>query len=90
MAEHPSFSQLPPGEPIQGQTYRADGWAYHDMPQWATLENFEKILDIIGEGNYVVMAMTRKDNWVRGQFLISPRGYENIFTAQKALRNAAV
>ncbi len=35
MTVHPSFLQpgLPQVEPIDGKTYRADGWIYLDMPR---------------------------------------------------------
>jgi hypothetical protein len=85
MAEHPSFQSpfLPPGEPVLGKTYRADGWAYIDPPTRFSPEAWDGLMDLIGEGNVVILAATTgtlKDGrpYVRGQLLISPDGIRNI------------
>ena len=74
---------MPPGEPIPGKTYRADGWSYRDAPTWFTPEMWDYFLSIIGEGNYVVLAMSERTagdgtKSKRGQFIISPQGMENM------------
>jgi hypothetical protein len=85
MAEHPSFQSpcIPPGEPVPGKTYRADGWAYTDPPSRFSPESWDGLMDLIGEGNVVVLAKTTgtlSDGgpYVRGQLLISPAGIKNI------------
>lgn len=77
MAEDPSWKELPPGEPIPGKTYRADGWAYRDLPGWITINNWEKFTAILGAENYVVLAMSLKGDRVHAQLLISPEGMAN-------------
>lgn len=83
MTEHPSFEGLPPGEPVAGKTYRADGWSYMDTPKF-TPDMWKLLLGVIGDGEYVVLAMSecRSPNdpsagWVRGQLLVSPQGQKN-------------
>lgn len=78
MAEHPTMSQMPPGEPIPGKTYRADGWAYVDPPTKFSPEMWEYFLSVIGEGNYVVLAYSSGEDWSRGQLLVSPAGWRNM------------
>lgn len=50
MAEHPSFQSpfIPPGEPVPGKTYRADGWAYIDPPTRFSPEAWDGLMDLIG------------------------------------------
>lgn len=92
MAEHPTFQNalLPPGEPIEGKTYRADGWAYLDPPTRFSPDMWDYFLSLIGEGEYVILARTsgthQKDGkpYVRGQVLISPAGMENLEKISKA------
>ena len=69
---------LPPGEPIEGKTYIADGWVYRDMPGRVSFEYWDKFLDLLGEGNYVILIRSEGRDWKRGQFLISPDGMENL------------
>lgn len=89
MAEHWTFRQpqpfglhIPDGEPIPGKTYRADGWAYVDPPGSFSPESWQFFLNVIGDGEYVVLASS---NWVRngikhvrGQLLVSPAGWANM------------
>lgn len=89
MSEHRSFTDnpfLPPGEPIVGQTYRADGWQYANLPTM-TLTMRDELLDIIGVGNYIVLIQTIKTigagSW-RGTILISPEGQINLKERAKA------
>lgn len=91
MAEHHSFSSpfIPPGEPIPGKTYRADGWAYIDPPGRFSPEAWENFLSLIGEGEYVVLAGSSGTHpsdgkpFVRGQLLVSPSGLENMKAAAR-------
>lgn len=67
-------------EPIKGKTYMADGWVYRDMPSRLSHEMWAVFLELLGEGNYVILALSRSqvDDWIRGQFLISPQGMQNV------------
>ncbi len=85
MAEHPSFQRpsIPPGEPVPGKTYRADGWAYVSTPGHFSPEGWDRMISDIGEGNVVVLAATTRTlpdrrPIIRGQLLISPDGIRNI------------
>lgn len=57
---------------------RAQGWIYRDMPSRFTPEFWDKFLGIMGEGNYKIVIMSSGDDWVRGQFFLSPQALENI------------
>lgn len=72
MAEHHSFQGLPDGEPVEGRTFRADGWAYVDMPAWALQSWWDKARALFGEGEYFVLAESSMDGYWRGQLLLSP------------------
>ena len=79
MVEHPSFKGMPPGEPVVGKTYRADGWQYYDLPEWLSLEMRDYFLSLFKDDkNYVILAETTKGDYWRGQMLISPEGQENM------------
>ncbi len=77
---------LPPGEPIAGKTYLADGWLYRDLPTRLSYEMWDCLLSTIGEGEYVILAMSRGNDWKRGQLLISPDGMENLQRHQTPLQ----
>lgn len=69
---------LPPGEPITGKTYRADGWFYRDLPQMAP-EYFNDLLDLIGADNIAwITRATYPNGYQRGQMLVSPDGMARI------------
>jgi hypothetical protein len=72
---------LPPGEPIKGKTYIADGWVYRGTPQMLP-EFWGRLLGIIGPDNYVVLTKAEYEGgkWKRGQLLVSPEGMGNIKT----------
>ncbi len=78
--EHWSFkdSLIPPGEPVPGKTYRADGWQYVDLPKRLSLEMRDYFLSRIGNGEYVILAQSEGDDWWRAQLLISPAGQRNL------------
>lgn len=71
---------IPLGEPVKDKTYIADGWVYRDIPGRFSHEMWDKFLGLLGEGNYVILAKSESeaDDWVRGQFLISPDGMKNM------------
>lgn len=69
---------MPPGEPIPGKTYRADGWQYVDLPARLSLEMKDHLFEVIGVGNYVVLALTTGPDFWRGQILISPAGQDRM------------
>lgn len=85
MAEHPSFSSplIPPGEPVEGESYRADGWAYIDPPGLFSPEAWDALLGHFGEGEVVILAgtsgfMADGRPFKRGQLLVSPKGMEAV------------
>ena len=69
---------LPPGEPVKGKTYIADGWVYRDFPRRVTYEVWDQFLAAMGKDNYVILIMSKDNDWKRGQFLISPEGMKNL------------
>ena len=77
MAELPDFPR-PPGEPVTGKTYIADGWVYRDMSGRMSYEMWDLFTGLLGEGNYVILIMSQGHDWKRGQFLISPDGMQNL------------
>lgn len=68
---------LPPGEPVSGKTYRADGWVYREI-YWCEISTWNRILGAIGDGQYVILARTTRGPRTRGQLMISPTGMSNI------------
>lgn len=91
MTEHPSFRNMPPGEPVTGKTFRADGWQYIDLPSRLTFAFKDEFFAVIGEGNYFILAesFNRVEDWWRGQILISPEGQERMknFSEREARKN---
>jgi hypothetical protein len=95
MAEHPSFSGplIPPGEPVRGETYRADGWAYLDPAGRFSPKMWEHLLALIGDGNYVILAESRGihpsdgKRYARGQLLVSPAGMASLKSAATQMSN---
>jgi hypothetical protein len=59
----------------------ADGWEYRDAPKM-TPENWSKLLELIGEGNYRLLSFAQYDEpegtTQRGQMMVSPKGLENL------------
>lgn len=84
MTEHVSFRgpMIPDGEPVNGRTYRADGWQYFDPPGKYTPEAWDRMIDLLGEENVHALVMSRgRDrggDWIRGQILISPAGQARV------------
>ena len=90
MTEHRSFAHLPPGEPIPGKTYRADGWIYWDAPARFAPEAWSTLLEKLGKPHvdYVILASssgTEREGrgWIRGQLLIAPWAVLNLFRMEK-------
>jgi hypothetical protein len=62
---------------------KAKGWIYRDMPGRATHEAWDLLLDLMGDGEYQVIAMSTGTDgqgtpYKRGQFFISPQGIKNL------------
>lgn len=76
MTEHHSWTDplLPPGEPIPGKTYRADGWAYIDFPRIES-HIWEALIEFLGE-HYVPLSLANYGRTARGQLLVSPAGLD--------------
>ena len=68
---------IPDREPFKGETIRADGWVYRDLPR-VTRDVFDTLLGIVGEGNIKFMTFADYGDAVRGQVWISPKGMENM------------
>lgn len=82
MTDENEWGGLPPGEPIVGKTYRADGWVYRDLPK-LSYEMFDKLVAMIGEENIVWLTQADYGTSKRGQLLVSPAGMENIRAERK-------
>ncbi len=80
MSQHWSFDNplMPPGEPVPGKTYRADGWQYVDLPTRLSPDMKVEFFAVLGEGNWVILAETHGPDYWRGQLLISPEGQERM------------
>ena len=89
MPEHWTWngSFVPPGEPIPGKSYRADGWSYRDfLGQWFTVKVWDEMVTSLGkEGrDFVYLAASsrpasgERPRLVRGQLLISPAGERDL------------
>lgn len=77
-AEESEWFWLPPGEPIPGKTYRADGWVYRDLPQMAP-EYFAQLIELIGADNIAwITRATYANGYQRGQMLVSPDGMARV------------
>lgn len=68
---------LPEGEPFPGETLRADGWQYRDLPR-LSYEMFDYFVSIVGEENIRWLTMADYGNSKRGQLFISPTGFANM------------
>lgn len=74
-------------EVLQGSVpddLKAKGWRYRDFNTKFTSDAWDFLLRLIGDGEYKIIAMSSggktigKDDWIRGQFWISPQGYTNM------------
>ena len=76
-----SFKWMPPGEPIMGKTYRADGYTYKDLPR-VSIEIFQEFVELVGGENLVWLSYAKyiqgDAQKVRGQVLVSPEGMKKI------------
>lgn len=68
---------LPDGEPFPGETLRADGWEYRDLPRM-THECMDEFRRIVGEDNIRWLSFSDYGRAVRGQLFISPNGLERM------------
>ena len=77
-----SKTPFPPGEPISGKTYIADGWVYRDFAGRMTKNVYDELIALVGLDNLVHLATSSGSGpqgvWVRGQFLVSPEGQRRI------------
>ncbi len=60
-----------------------EDWVYRDLDAWLDEEYWTKFMGILGEGNYKMLAGSRKTDengvrWYRAQFLFSPTAMENL------------
>ncbi len=77
VVEDAGWDWCPPGEPITGKTYRADGWVYRDLPRMAP-EQLDQLVAIIGDDNIVWLSKADYGSSKRGQLLISPAGMQSL------------
>ena len=68
---------LPETEPFIGESLRADGWEYRDLPRM-TREAMLTFTDIVGVANIRWLSFADYGQAVRGQLFISPAGMENM------------
>lgn len=79
---------LPEGEPFPGETIRADGWEYRDLPRM-TPELFDRFIGIVGEANIRWLSFANYGATMRGQCFISPVGLQNLRDRDISNRNEA-
>ena len=77
ITEDAGWIGTPAGEPIEGKTYRADGWVYRDLPRMSP-DYFDQLVSIIGSDNIVWLTKADYGDTKRGQLLISPVGMKNL------------
>jgi hypothetical protein len=68
------MSDWPSDAPVPGEKLIADGWVYRDLSAKLSFEMWEFFLNLVGDGNYRILATTEGPDWRHGQFLISPTG----------------
>lgn len=62
---------------------KAKGWRYQDFNTKFSIDAWDFLLRLIGEGEYQIIIISRGrdkqgEEWVRGQFWISPQGFTNM------------
>jgi hypothetical protein len=58
---------------------RARGWRYIDSAAWFSPEMWDRLLGVLGDGEYKILAMTKHPTrGIRGQFFVSPKAVENM------------
>lgn len=69
---------------------KAKGWKYQDFNGKFTPKAWDFLRAWIGEGEYQIIIQSSGDGskgpWVRGQFFISPQGYENLKDRERGLK----
>ena len=88
MSEHPSFEGAPPGEPIKGQTFRADGWVLYELRRPMAGLDFLSMASRIGEENIVFLSCTRRGGGddtviVSARLLIHPDAIQYVEAAER-------
>lgn len=68
---------LPTSEPFPGETLMADGWQYRDLPRM-TPAAMDLFVSIVGASEIRWLTKASYGDSVRGQCLISPKGFENM------------
>lgn len=65
--------------PLPAIPEKFKGWTYWDCPGRVKVQMWEAFLDMLGAGNYAVLAESRYSSGdARGQLFISPAGVENM------------
>lgn len=85
ITEDAGWIGTPTGEPIEGKTYRADGWVYRDLPRMSP-EYFDQLVSIIGSTNIVWLSTADYGDMKRGQLLVSPEGMKNLIAHHGAVQ----
>lgn len=68
---------VPDGEPFPGETLRADGWEYRDLPRMSP-EYFDKFMALVGPENIRWLTFADYGDTKRGQCFISPTGLQHL------------
>lgn len=95
MAEHPTFKTLAPmlgieGEPVEGKTYRADGWTLYLSPA-ASDYHWQDFLATAGEGHVVELQTVEGDGGkVAHLVVVSPEGGDRLTAEVMRRREATV
>ena len=69
--------------PLDPDALMKQGWVYRDVP-WCTLDAWALLIKIIGSDNYRLLAQSERNDAVRGQMLISPKGMDNLKNHKEA------
>lgn len=80
---------LPEGEPFPGETLRADGWEYRDLPRM-TREACDALINVIGNENIRWLSFADYGSSVRGQCFVSPSGMANMTASSNEMRDCAL
>jgi hypothetical protein len=78
----------PAGETLDVDGLLASGWINRDVP-WCSLQAWAQLFDVLGTGEYHVLACTQVGPSMRGQVLMSPKAIEHLRMYAAAFPHAA-
>jgi hypothetical protein len=70
---------------------KAKGWRYMDIPGRFAPDKWEKLLHVMGQDEYRLIAFTTGETagktWKRGQFFVSPQAIKNLGDTARWAKN---